>query len=191
MTTVYLIRHCQADYSLADDRARYLTPKGKEDSLLITAFLKDKNISHIYSSPYQRALATICDFARVSGLLICSDEAFREHHSARDRSQSYDAYSFYQHYWLDHEYQLPGGDSFRAVQERCVSAVKDLLSKHENENIVIVSHGFACGTLLNYYDVTFNFEKWWEFNKLTPAIVEMKFDGQQPISSALCNFNEV
>ncbi len=63
MTTIYFVRHAKPDYQNHNDRLRELTEKGLEDSKSVTAFLSDKKIDLILSSPYRRAIDTIKNFA--------------------------------------------------------------------------------------------------------------------------------
>ncbi len=64
MTTIYFVRHAKPDYQNHNDRLRELTEKGLEDSRSVTAFLSDKKIDLIFSSPYRRAIDTIKNFGR-------------------------------------------------------------------------------------------------------------------------------
>ena len=77
-TKVFLTRHCQPDLSNHDDRSRGLSPKGLQDCQLVSQFLREREIDCIYSSPYQRALATIKPFAKEVNLPIHLEEDFRE-----------------------------------------------------------------------------------------------------------------
>ena len=61
MTTVYFIRHAEADNTNRDGRNRPLTEKGMNDRALVTAFLHDKNIDAILSSPFKRAVDTVAE----------------------------------------------------------------------------------------------------------------------------------
>jgi len=70
MTTVYFIRHAQADNSNRDGRNRPLTEKGLADRKLVTAFLQDKDIDIVMSSPLRRAVDTIANFAAKNGFEI-------------------------------------------------------------------------------------------------------------------------
>ena len=63
MTTIYFVRHAKPNYQNHNDRLRELTEKGLEDSRSVTAFLSDKKIDLILSSPYRRAIDTIKNFA--------------------------------------------------------------------------------------------------------------------------------
>ena len=51
MTTIYFMRHAQADNSVRDGRIRPLTEKGLADRKLVTEFLQDKDIDVVVSSP--------------------------------------------------------------------------------------------------------------------------------------------
>ena len=79
MTTVYFVRHAQSDGSVLDARTRPLTPKGQKDCALVTAYLRDKQIQAVFSSPYQRAVDTVRHFAQEQRLPVETVEAFREH----------------------------------------------------------------------------------------------------------------
>ena len=78
MTTIYFVRHAKPDYQNHNDRLRELTEKGLEDSRSVTAFLSDKKIDLILSSPYRRAIDTIKDFADKNEMPIFIVDDFRE-----------------------------------------------------------------------------------------------------------------
>ena len=67
MTTVYFIRHAEADNTDDDGRNRLLTEKGMKDRAVVTAFLQDKKIDTVFSSPYKRAIDTLVDFTEKNG----------------------------------------------------------------------------------------------------------------------------
>ncbi|HJD38921.1 MAG TPA: histidine phosphatase family protein [Candidatus Blautia stercoripullorum] len=78
MTTIYFVRHAKPDYQNHNDRLRELTEKGLEDSRSVTAFLSDKKIDLILSSPYRRAIDTIKNFADKNEMPILIVDDFRE-----------------------------------------------------------------------------------------------------------------
>ncbi len=63
MTTVYFVRHAAPNLHNHDDLTRELTEQGLQDRKQVTAFLRDKGIDVIFSSPYKRAVDTIKEFA--------------------------------------------------------------------------------------------------------------------------------
>ena len=78
MTRLYFVRHAQPDYSNQDERGRPLSEKGLKDRELVTGFLRDKNISVLLSSPYQRSIDTLRPFAEENGLDFQLREDLRE-----------------------------------------------------------------------------------------------------------------
>ena len=84
MTTVYFIRHAEADNTMRDGRNRPLTEKGMNDRRLVTEFLQDKSIEAVLSSPFKRAVDTIAGFADGAGFEIEIIEDFRERKSDSD-----------------------------------------------------------------------------------------------------------
>ena len=86
MTTIYFIRHAEADNSNRDGRNRPLTEKGMKDRALVTEFLQDKSIDAVVSSPFKRAICTIADFAEQNDCEIEIVEDFRERKSDTDMS---------------------------------------------------------------------------------------------------------
>ena len=77
MTNLYFIRHAEPRYD-SDDRTRGLSEKGLSDRRLVTAFLADKSIDTVLSSPFKRAADTVREFADAHGLDVVPVEDFRE-----------------------------------------------------------------------------------------------------------------
>ena len=61
MTTLYLVRHAQPDYSAhCDDTEQApLTEQGRRDAQRVCDFLAEKPIDAIFSSPFPRARDTV------------------------------------------------------------------------------------------------------------------------------------
>lgn len=78
MTTVYFVRHAQPNYDNHVDELRELTEKGLKDRRLITAFMQDKDIQVVLSSPYKRSIDTIKEFADLHDHEIQTIKGFRE-----------------------------------------------------------------------------------------------------------------
>jgi 2,3-bisphosphoglycerate-dependent phosphoglycerate mutase len=182
MTVVYFIRHAQADRSVRDGLTRPLTKKGIKDSLVVTEYLKDKNIEKVISSPYRRALDTVADFANKNGLNIEIIQDFHERKSDSDWKRDKDYWLFIEHLWNDFSYTLSDGESLREVQERNIQALSGVLDRNAGMNIIIGTHGTALSTILNYYDNSFGFKAYKNIANLTPWIVKMIFDGLKCIS---------
>jgi 2,3-bisphosphoglycerate-dependent phosphoglycerate mutase len=178
MTTIYFIRHAQADNFVRDGRIRPLTEKGFADRRLVTEFLQDKTIDAVFSSPYKRAVDTIADFAEKNGFEIEIVEDFREQKSSKNMGRDNPVhYQFLEKQWTDFSYTLPGGESLYEVQKRNIDALNDILNRYKNKIIVIGTHGTALSTIINYYDNTYDFEDFMAMVNILPWAVKAEFDG--------------
>ena len=124
MTTVYFIRHAEADNTNRDGRNRPLTEKGLADRRLVTEFLQDKKIDAVLSSPFKRAVDTVAEFAEKNGFEIEIVEDFREQRSSKGMgNDNPNHYNFLERQWADFNYVLSDGESIAEVQERNIAAL--------------------------------------------------------------------
>lgn len=177
MTTVYFIRHAQADSSVHNPFLRPLTEKGIRDRALITNFLLDKNITCAFSSPYKRSIDTIADFTDRKGVKIEIVDDFREHETISDNYCDDDYFPFIQRYWEDKRYKVPGDESIEDLQKRNIHALHTILKQHKNETVIIGTHGMALSAILNFYDKTYDYQAFLSMVKIKPWIVKMVFQG--------------
>lgn len=83
MTVLYLVRHgSSVEQGLIRGRlpGYPLSEKGKEEARLAAEFLADRNITHVYSSPLQRAFQTAEIIAQQKGLKVKKAEQLNEWH---------------------------------------------------------------------------------------------------------------
>lgn len=177
MTTVYFVRHAQPDYSNHDDALRPLTPKGQADTALVTAYLEDKDIAAVFSSPYQRAVDTVRPFALQSGLQVQLVDDFRERRVDSCWIEDFDAFSRQQ--WEDFDYKLSDGECLREVQQRNVAALQGLLDAWAGKSIAIGSHGTALSTVIQQYRPSYGYADFCQMKSLMPWIVAFRFDDGQ------------
>lgn len=175
MTQLYFVRHAQPLYRNHDDSGRELSPKGLQDRKLVTAFLMDKDIDVILSSPYARAADTVRHFANTIRMPIIHIPDFREREVAGEWIDDFD--TFCRKQWADFTYRLPGGECLLEVQERNIAAVKRVLKEYQGQRVVIGSHGTAIATVLNYFDPSFGYEGFESIRRLMPWIVRLDFEG--------------
>lgn len=176
ITNVYFVRHAQPDFSIKDDFIRPLTEKGITDSKKVTAALINRKIAAIYSSPYQRAVDTIKDFADTVKLEIITNNNFCERRVG-EWLDDFRGYSKKQ--WEDFDYKLVDGESLREVQERNTSILFDTLKIEMGKNIVIGTHGTALSTIINYFKPDFGHADFWAIIDKMPYILSFKFNDMQ------------
>lgn len=174
MTTVYFVRHAEPNYMNHDDLSRELTPKGLEDSKLVTRFLADKGVDIVFSSPYKRARDTVRDFAEAFGLRIHIEDDFRERKV--DSVWIEDFTSFCKRQWSDFDYKLSDGETLRETQTRNVAALNRILREHRDHTIVIGTHGTALSTIIHFYDPRFSYADFEKIRGLMPWIVKFTFE---------------
>ncbi len=175
MTEIYFVRHAEANNQNHDDERRELTEKGLVDRALVTAFLQDKAIDLVYSSPFKRAVDTLQDFAVSYGHPIVRIADFRERKISDSWIEDYAGFS--QHQWHDFTFKLTGGESLQEVQARNLRALHDLLVKHRGKRIAVGSHGCSLSVLINYYDNTFGYSSFEKIRNIMPWIVKFSFAG--------------
>ncbi|MBO5666764.1 MAG: histidine phosphatase family protein [Firmicutes bacterium] len=176
---VYFVRHAEPNYENHDDLTRELTEQGRRDTLLVTEFLKDKEIGAVWSSPYHRAIDTVKDFADKAGLTIETDYDFRERKVGDGWLEDFD--SFAEKQWADFEFALEHGEALGEVQKRNLDALKKVLDRvvPQQINVAIGSHGTALSTVVNFFDPTFGYEDFQRIVDLMPWIVELEFEGDR------------
>lgn len=190
MTTVYFVRHAEPNYNNHDNLTRELTEKGMHDRKLVTAFLSDKNITAVYSSPYKRAYDTVSDFAESKGLKVITDDSFKER-TIDENVWIPDFNSFSKAQWADFSYKCSRGESLGEVQKRNIDALLRVISENKDKNIVIGSHGTALSTIVNYYDSSFGHDDFERIRGLMPWIVRFTFDSEECIDIKQFNlFND-
>ncbi len=177
MTKVYFVRHAEPNYNNRDDMSRELSTKGLVDRELVTQFLSDKNIEVVLSSPFKRAVDTVAHFADSKGLNIEIIDDFRERKVDSVWIEDFTAFSKAQ--WADFDYKLSDGESLNEVQNRNISALKNVLKKHKDRNIVIGSHGTALSTIINYFYNSFGYEDFEKIRTVMPWIVEFTFQNDK------------
>jgi len=166
MTVFYLLRHGEpAVFGRINGRLPGvgLSVKGRAEIAVVAGRLAAEKIEAIYSSPLQRTRETAEILADRLGLPIQYREDVIELDFGEWTGLTADQIR------QDERWQMwgncrsiaaiPGGESWRQVQDRVVGALFDLRRRHPSGSIVLVSHGdviragllFALGMPLDFY----------------------------------------
>ena len=148
MTTIYLVRHGATDWNI-NKRAQGtadipLNEQGEMQALHTAEELAKVQVDAIYTSDLQRACFTAEAIARVHGLDIVKEPRFREIDQGEWTGLTVDEIKTR---WPDkwgparHYNARPGGESPQQVRERALDALKDVVEKHPDDGVVVVSHG--------------------------------------------------
>lgn len=152
-TLLYLIRHGATEANLArpariQGRAHNppLARLGVRQAEATRDFLAIRPIDHCYTSPLLRAVQTASLLVAPHGLEPISLEALTECDVGRwegldwQSIRAADADGYRRFHANPAEFGYPGGESFRAVYDRVLPAIDELLERHRGESVLIVAH---------------------------------------------------
>ena len=148
---IIFLRHAQAENNtkriLAGRTAGVpLTKTGIEQAERISEYLKPLDISAIYSSPIERAKHTAEIVAKNCSLDVVLDERLTEINMGKFTRMNYDDMfakygniflKFYENDPVISEHEV---ETFPDVQKRVLDMVDHVLKKHNNENVILVTH---------------------------------------------------
>ncbi len=153
MTTLYLVRHAEAEGNV------YRRCHGQYDSLLthrapaqldcVADRFADVPLAAVYASDLYRARHTAKAIADRKGMRVQIRPALREINMGDWEDAPWallpriapERYAEWQH--NPAQCVVPGGESVIAAGERVFSALRELAARHDGQSIVVVSHGSA------------------------------------------------
>lgn len=158
MTTIYFIRHCEAEGNtkgvLQGRSDSDISGNSAKQLELVSLRLRNVPFSAVYSSPLRRAYKTAQAVNRYHGLEIRKDERLTEIDMGDWEGRS----------WADIEsegpemlriwnvqpgnFEAPGGESICHVGERMWQAALSIAQQNDGETVCVVSHGCAIRCLL-------------------------------------------
>ena len=148
---IIFLRHAQAENNTKRILAGRtegvpLTKTGIEQAERIAKYLAPIDISAIYSSPIERAKHTAEIVAKNSSLEVVLDERLTEINMGKFTRMNYDDMfakygniflKFYENDPVISEHEV---ETFPNVQKRVLDLVDHVLKKHNNENVILVTH---------------------------------------------------
>ena len=148
---IIFLRHAQAENNTKRILAGRtegvpLTKTGIEQAERIAKYLASIDISAIYSSPIERAKHTAEIVADSCSLDLALDERLREIDMGKFTRMNYDDMfakygniflKFYENDPVISEHEV---ETFPDVQKRVLDLVDHVLKKHNNENVILVTH---------------------------------------------------
>lgn len=153
MTNVYLVRHGESEWNIHNKVQGKtdieLSKKGIKQAELLAERLEKENIEHIYTSDLKRAKKTAELIQRRIGIDPVEMEIYREIGlgpweglTIAEIKENYN-----EHYRIYREepasFILPGAETILEVADRVCRGILDIVSRHKNSNILVVSHGVA------------------------------------------------
>ena len=161
MTTIYLIRHAQAEGNLYRRCHSWhnglITVKGRTQIEALERRFENVHIDAVYSSDLYRTMTTARAIYRPRNLPLRVDPDLREIgagvwedipwgqllHDHRDSLAAFLS--------CDPGWQVEGGETHPQVRERMRAAIERIAAAHPDQTVAVVSHGCAIRTALSAF----------------------------------------
>ena len=158
MTTVYLIRHAEAEGNVYHRFHGWynsvITGNGYRQIEALSRRFAGERIDAVYSSDLFRTMTTARAIYQPRGLELHADPDLREIGGGvwedrtwgqihRDNAASLDAFSR-----ADPAWHVQGSETYGAVQMRMTAALRRIAAAHEGQTVAVFSHGTAIRTVL-------------------------------------------
>lgn len=158
MTTMYLIRHAEAEGNVYH---RYhgwynsvITGNGFRQIEALARRFAEVRIDAVYSSDLRRTMTTARAIVQPKGLELHTDPGLREIGGGewedktwgelyRENSASLMAFNR-----ADPAWQVPGSETYGGVQMRVAAALRRIAADHPGQTVAVFSHGSAIRTVL-------------------------------------------
>ena len=158
MTSVYLIRHAEAEGNLYRRCHGWynslVTDNGYRQIAALEKRFEGVQIDAVYSSDLFRTMTTAGAIYKPRGLVLHTDKDLREIHSGvwedktwgelwQEDPRGLDAFNH-----SDPAWQVQGSETFGSTQMRAVGAIRRIAARHDGQTVAIVAHGTVIRTSL-------------------------------------------
>lgn len=160
MTRFILVRHARTVWNTEKKYGGHsnvsLDETGKKQIHQVSKRLKDYPIKAVYASDLDRAYETALPIAGYHNLPVIKIDGLREINFGQWEGKTYDQIICHHQElmdaWIKDPYNtcLPDGESLTDLQERVVRCIKEILSAHSEETVVIVTHAGPIWVLISY-----------------------------------------
>ncbi|MBN1254949.1 MAG: histidine phosphatase family protein [Deltaproteobacteria bacterium] len=158
MTTLFLVRHGRTGWNkeqiFRGSKDVPLDEVGRAEARLVGERLKGEEIKAVYSSPLSRAKETAQAIAQFYNLEVQSLEGLVDLHFGEweglSREEVEKRYPDLYQQWEQepHRVIFPGGEGLAAVTSRAMKAVEDIIKRHPQEGVALVSHRVVLKVLI-------------------------------------------
>lgn len=159
MTTIYLIRHAQAEGNLYRRCQGWydglLTALGRRQVEALASRFEGVHIDAAYSSDLTRTMETAKSVCLSRGLPLHLDADLREVGSGCWEDHTWgdllyaDPESLKQFCLCDPQWHVDGSETFPGVRERMMCAITSIAAAHPDQTVAIFSHGSAIRTAIS------------------------------------------
>lgn len=158
VTRIFLIRHGETEWNrsgiLQGNSDIALTAEGIHQAKMLAERAPFKAADAIYSSDLIRAVETANILAEKFNLTLKIDSGLREANFGDCEGIPLNVLlakhigGFEQFFTRPDKVNPPNGETFLQCQARVVNTLEEIVAEHENQNVIIVSHGAAIRLML-------------------------------------------
>ncbi len=198
-TRLYLVRHgatpltAEDKFSGADNV--FLSEDGRDQAGHLAERLAESRIAAVYCSPLDRALETARIVAKPHGLTPISADGLREishgHWEGLTRQEVEARFPEEYAAWESDPFTLApeGGESGISVLARALPVIRDIVVKHKDENILVVSHKATLRLIISSL-LGFDARGYRDRLDQAPACLNI-MDFKDPLRARLMLFNDI
>ena len=131
-----------------------LSPRGKQQAKILAEYLRVKSIDAVYASPMKRVQQTLAPTLKTHGHKQTIFHDLREidfgDWTGLNWAAVRDKFNFAVHEWLE-QIEHPGspnGESGKTFRARIEPCLREIVNKHQGENVAIFCHGGVIRMLL-------------------------------------------
>lgn len=198
-TRLYLIRHGATPLTMEDKfsgaEGVHLSDEGRAQAARLAERLKDTGLSAVYSSPLERALETAKILTAPHPLPLNTLDGLREisHGHWEGMSRRDVEAQFPQEYaaWEEDPFTFApeGGESGISVLSRALPALREIVVRHRDENVMVVSHKATLRLLISSL-LGFDARGYRDRLDQAPACLNI-VDFSDPVRARLMLFNDI
>lgn len=156
--TFTFVRHGEAQNNVLDTASAdpngpdHITEKGKEQVVHASKKIQKEKVTTLYTSPFVRTRETANILAQELGMspdAIVVDDRLRElGYGDFNGKQHKEVFTFRKANGYRYTDALPNGESYADARRRFAEFLYDIDSRHENEHVIVVTHGIGFSTVL-------------------------------------------
>ena len=183
-----LVRHGETEWNrklkFKGSRDIELNETGREQAEKLAERLSKKEIDKIYTSDLKRAYNTGKEIAKRHDLEVEQIPDLKEISFGQWEGLTYKEIKEECEFSVDDwskdpvNNSVPGGESLADVQTRVMPALEEIISKHQDEQIVIAAHGGVIKVLLGSL-LEMPLKNCWSLEQDNTAVNIIKFYGEQ------------
>ena len=185
MTRIFLIRHGETEWNkqnrLQGNSDVHLSPEGFHQAITLAEHAPFRNADAIYSSNLARAMETARVIAERFNLTVKLMPELREMNygdwEGRFISElAKESPEAFGKFFTDPERcHPPHGETFLECQARVMIGIRDIIDKHENQKVIVVSHG-ATNRLILAAALDVPIHKLWSISQFNMALNVLRVD---------------